>query len=153
MFIKQEIEIDIKKNLFCFQTTSFEIDIPSDFTYKGILRLTRQATEWTNYYFYSCADIEIVNPSVSSKYSVHIIINTRFISQINETMLCTGKKSLSSTNAGIPKIQLCIAIVLSCPLIGCWATERANHRAAQNNYYNYRARLWGHRFCIFKHEL
>jgi len=45
------------------ETTSFEIDIPSDFTYKGILRLTRQATDWTNYYFYSCADIEIVNPS------------------------------------------------------------------------------------------
>ena len=34
-----------------------------------------------------------------------------------------------------PKVRLCIVIVLSCPLIGCWATERANQRAAQNNYY------------------
>jgi len=45
------------------ETTSYEIDIPPDFTYKGILRLTRQAAEWKDYYFYSCADVEIVNPS------------------------------------------------------------------------------------------
>ena len=35
---------------------------------------------------------------------------------------------------GIPKVQLYIAIVLSYPLIGCWATERANQRAVQNSY-------------------
>ena len=27
-----------------------------------------------------------------------------------------------------------LVVVLSCPLIGCWATKRANLRAAQNNY-------------------
>ena len=39
---------------------------------------------------------------------------------------------------GPPKsgsIRLYIAIVLSCPLIGCWDTERANQRTAQNNSY------------------
>ena len=30
---------------------------------------------------------------------------------------------------------LYVATVLSCPLIGCLANERANKRAAQNNYY------------------
>ena len=31
-----------------------------------------------------------------------------------------------------PKVRLCIVIVLSCPLIDCWANERAYKRAAQN---------------------
>ena len=53
------------ENFIILQATSYEIDIPSDFTYKGILRLTREAAEWKDYYFYSCADVEIVNPSVS----------------------------------------------------------------------------------------
>ena len=44
-----------------------------------------------------------------------------------------SQKSLSSTNAGIPG-SVYIAIVLSWPLIGCWATERANQKAAQNNW-------------------
>ena len=43
----------------------FEIDIPTDFIYEGILRLTKQSTEWNNAMFYSCADVKIVNPSVS----------------------------------------------------------------------------------------
>ena len=48
----------------------------------------------------------------------------------------TGKKvSVNSIIAGIHKVRLYIAIVLSCPFTGCWTNERANQRAAQNNYY------------------
>ena len=40
---------------------SFEINIPSSLECPGcVLKLTRQATEWRNYEFYSCADVDIV---------------------------------------------------------------------------------------------
>ena len=71
------------------QATSYEIYIPSDFTYKGILRLTRQAAEWKDYYFYSCADVEIVNPSVSC------------ISQYVERILNKIEKPVNKTSAGL----------------------------------------------------
>ena len=37
--------------------------------------------------------------------------------------------------SGIPKVHLYTAIVLCYPLIGCFATESANQRAVQNNYW------------------
>ena len=36
---------------------------------------------------------------------------------------------------GAQSPALYVLVVLSCPLIGQLATERANQRAAQNNYY------------------
>ena len=59
-------------------------------------------------------------------------------------------KSLSSTNAGSPKVWLYKAIVLSCPLIDCWATERANLRATQNNFYNIKPDFWVPGFVLLK---
>ena len=56
---------------------------------------------------------------------------------------CIKGKRLSD---GKPKVWLHIVIVLSCPLIDCWATERASQRAAQNNYYI--EPVWG--FVLFK---
>ena len=56
----------------------------------------------------------------------------KFFSTKAATWICTTSfycyrwKILRSTNP---------AIVLSCPLIGCWATARANERAAQEHYY------------------
>ena len=58
--------------------------------------------------------------------------------------ICIQVKSLSSTNAEIPKVRLYLGIVFNCPLIGSWDTERANQRAAQNNYF-IEPYFWG--FC------
>ena len=38
------------------------------------------------------------------------------------------------TNAAIPEVRLSIAIVLSCPLIGCWATERGQLKKLEPDF-------------------
>ena len=60
----------------------------------------------------------------------HIIGTTTFLITTFELQV-TNFNKYKSWN---PKVRLCIVIVLRCPLIGCWATERANKKAAQNNY-------------------
>ena len=43
------------------------MEIPSDLECKGcVIRLVRQATEWKDYQFMSCADVDIVSADVSS---------------------------------------------------------------------------------------
>ena len=103
------------------------------------LYMTRVSTqnEWPNW------------TSCHLVYSGHTFIP--FFAAINKTSLDIQKLSIFvQSNRGSyyryltkfkkykswnPKVRLCIVIILSCPLIGCWATERANQRAAQNNYY------------------
>ena len=63
--------------------------------------------------------------------------------------LLYSSKSVYSTNAGIPKVRLYRAIILSSPLIGCWPTEWANERATQKKYYICRSGLYGLRFLYF----
>jgi len=78
------------------------------------------------------SDFQKISVSVQSMSLVNWCKNESFWKRFT----CTGKKVLvGSTNAGIPKVWLYIAIVLSCCLIGSWATERANQRATQNSFY------------------
>ena len=53
-FQLQEVEIEIAPDLSCRDCT---------------IRLVRQALEWTNYRFHSCADVDIVDVVVSTYYT------------------------------------------------------------------------------------
>ena len=51
-----------------FQTQSYELTVPDDLVCPNcILRLVRQASEWGEYKFKSCADVNIVPYDVSKK--------------------------------------------------------------------------------------
>ena len=60
----------------------------------------------------------------------------QFNHHLLNTLSITGKK-LKELQILAPQSPV---IVLSCPLIGCWATERANWIAAQHNYILIRSR-------------
>ena len=66
----------------------------------------------------------------------HLLMSNwkRYNMLLRYNYLLYSSKSVYSTNAEIPKVRLYRAIILSSPLIGCWPTERANQRAAQDNY-------------------
>ena len=66
---------------------------------------------------------------------------------IKTRMLLYRYKSLSSTNGWIPKVRLYITIVLSCPLIGCWATESQSEDSSKQ--LQYIAGLWETKVLYF----
>ena len=75
-------------------------------------------------------------------YALQLSVTSDIKLKLAEFKVKLGIKNFI-TAAWTPKVRLYIAIVLSCPLIGCRDTEIANQRAAQNNYMLHISRLWG----------
>ena len=67
-----------------FQTQSYELTVPDDLVCPNcILRLVRQASEWGEYKFKSCADVNIVPYDVSNKQKKK---QNNILDELNETI-------------------------------------------------------------------